>query len=294
MKSFKKITQISLISTTILITSGCVSKNELKEPVQNYLKTNYGFTENFQILAAENNYLVDDTYETYLRIDKPYQAYPRLAFERQDHNFKKDTFKILQSESENFYFEMFKGAYIEQNPKVIDLTKRLIKKYGLVKYSDKIEKDKIETKFMFPYGNIEINILNSKVLIEDFKKTQKIDTNSLLRTVRPSDPRSSNSRFVGVVNFLFEFDLYKNKHSIPKAKDLILDFQKSGVLTQGIYNIDMSVIDSSDDFLGWENNNVALFEVDENGRYTIIATPKYDDLEDSYYYGDYAAKKIEE
>lgn len=37
-----------------------------------------------------------------------------------------------------------------------------------------------------------------------------------------------------------------------------------------------------------------LFEVDENGKYTIIATPKYDDLDNSYFYGDYEAKKIKE
>ena len=44
--------------------------------------------------------------------------------------------------------------------------------------------------------------------------------------------------------------------------------------------------------MGWEYNNVVLFEVDENGKYTIIANPKYDDLDNSYFYGDYAAQKI--
>ncbi|MCU5160441.1 hypothetical protein OCD86_22380, partial [Bacillus pacificus] len=67
------------------------------------------------------------------------------------------------------------------------------------------------------------------------------------------------------------------------------DFQKSGVLTKGIYNIDMLVDDSNG---GSEYNNVALFEVDENGKYTIIASPKYSELENTYFYGDYAAKKI--
>ncbi|HDR7448119.1 TPA: hypothetical protein QCX35_004252, partial [Bacillus toyonensis] len=77
--------------------------------------------------------------------------------------------------------------------------------------------------------------------------------------------------------------------TIPKAQDLIEDFQKSGVLTKGIYNIDMLVDDSNG---GSEYNNVALFEVDENGKYTIIASPKYGELENTYFYGDYAAKKI--
>ena len=44
---------------------------------------------------------------------------------------------------------------------------------------------------------------------------------------------------------------------------------------------------------GSEYNNVALFEVDEGGKYTIIATPKYDELDNSYFYGDYAAKTLE-
>lgn len=54
----------------------------------------------------------------------------------------------------------------------------------------------------------------------------------------------------------------------------------------------MRVDDSNPDhFVGWEYNNVALFEVDGNGEYTIIVTPKYDDIKDTYFYGDYAAKK---
>ncbi|MED2688563.1 hypothetical protein ABEY29_23940, partial [Bacillus toyonensis] len=103
----------------------------------------------------------------------------------------------------------------------------------------------------------------------------------------PSDPRRENYnvRYLGVVNFLFKFDMSK---TIPKAQDLIEDFQKSGVLTKGIYNIDMLVDDSNG---GSEYNNVALFEVDENGKYTIIASPKYGELENTYFYGDYAAKK---
>ncbi len=89
--------------------------------------------------------------------------------------------------------------------------------------------------------------------------------------------------------------MYKNKHPIPKAQDLIDDFQKSEVLTKGIYNIDMLVEDSNPDHIvGSEYSNVALFEVDENGKYTIIATPKYDELGDNYFYGDYAAQNNKE
>ncbi|EJS62848.1 hypothetical protein ICY_04850 [Bacillus cereus BAG2X1-3] len=55
----------------------------------------------------------------------------------------------------------------------------------------------------------------------------------------------------------------------------------------------MFVDDSNPDhFIGWEYNNMALFEVNENGKYTVIATPNYDDIRDTYFYGDYATKKI--
>lgn len=293
--NIQKMTQIILVSISILILNGCVSKDDLKKPVQDYLKTNYGFKKEFQIITSENNFLVDDNYNTHLRIDKPYSAYPRLTFEKETHQDKSIIYNFVQESSDDFYLEMFKGAYIEQHPEVIHATNKIIKKYGLVKYPQKVVIEDGEPAYMFPFDNIELNMVYSQEVLEDFKKTQKIDTNALLPTLKPSDPRRENynSRYIGVVNFLFEFDMNKNKHPIPKAKDLIVDFQQSGVLTKGIYNIDMLVDDSNPDHsVGWEYNNVALFEVDENGKYTIIATPKYDDLDNSYFYGDYVAKKI--
>ena len=82
--------------------------------------------------------------------------------------------------------------------------------------------------YIFPYDNFEFNIIYSQELLDDFKKTQKIDTTKLLPTLIPSDPRRENYnvRYLGVVNFLFKFDMSKNKHPIPKAQDLIEDFQK--------------------------------------------------------------------
>ncbi|EEL67508.1 hypothetical protein bcere0026_55580 [Bacillus mycoides] len=59
-----------------------------------------------------------------------------------------------------------------------------------------------------------------------------------------------------------------------------------------LLGLDMLVEDSNPEHnVGSEYSNVTLFEVDENGKYTIIATPKYDELRDNYFYGDYAAKK---
>lgn len=48
-----------------------------------------------------------------------------------------------------------------------------------------------------------------------------------------------------------------------------------------------------DHYVEWKSNNVAFLEVDENGKYTIIANPKYDDLNRAYYYSDYTTKKYQ-
>ncbi|MFE6169401.1 hypothetical protein ACFVP8_16260 [Viridibacillus arvi] len=283
MKSIKRLIQVILASTSILILSGCFSKDDLNQPIQEYLKTNYGIQDEFSIIKTTNNWFEGIDHQTYIELKKPYRAYPSLMI-------KRDTLKILKEESSDIYFEQFKGAYIEQHPEVVQVMRQIIKNYGLVKYPNKTVPEENGPIRIFPYDNMEFNINDSQELLDNFKKTQKIDTIDLLPILIPSDPRRENynSRYVGVVNFLFEFDINKNKHPIPKAKDLIEDFQKSGVLTKGIYNIDMLVDDSN---AGSEYNNVALFEVDENGKYTVIATPKYDDLRDAYFYDDYAATK---
>ncbi|ACO25669.1 hypothetical protein MRY88_27605 (plasmid) [Bacillus cereus] len=283
MKSIKRLIQVILVSTPILILSGCFSnfsKDDLNQPIQEYLKTNYGIQGEFSVVETDNYWFQGVDHQTYVEMKKPYRAYPFLMIER-------GTWKILNDDSDDIYLEQFKGAYIEQHPEVVQVIEQIIKKYGLVKYPNKFVSVENGPVYIFPYDNLEFNIIYSQELLDDFKKTQKIDTTKLLPTLIPSDPRRENYnvRYLGVVNFLFKFDMSK---TIPKAQDLIEDFQKSGVLTKGIYNIDMLVDDSNG---GSEYNNVALFEVDENGKYTIIASPKYGELENTYFYGDYAAKK---
>lgn len=286
MNSMKRLIQAILVSTSFMILSGCYfSKDKLNQPIQEYLKTNYGIQGEFSVIQTDNNWFGGIGHQTYVEMKKPYHAYPFFMIER-------DTLKILKDDSDDIYLEQFKGAYIEQHPEVVQVIEKIIKKYGLVKYPNKFISVENGPVYIFPYDNFEFNIIYSQELLDDFKKTQKIDTTKLLPTLIPSDPRRENYniRYLGVVNFLFKFDMSKNKHPIPKAKDLIEDFQKSGVLTKGIYNIDMLVDDSNG---GSEYNNVALFEVDEDGKYTIIATPKYDELDNSYFYGDYVAKTLE-
>ncbi|MGG2016920.1 hypothetical protein [Bacillus sp. S10(2024)] len=291
MKSIKRLIQVILLSTSILILSGCYfskdnfSKDSLNQPIQEYLKTNYGIQGEFSVIKTSNNGFVDIGHQTYVEMKKPYRAYPFLMIER-------DTLKVLKDDSDDIYLEQFKGAYIEQHPEVVQVMKQIIKKYGLVKYPNKAAPEENGPIYMFPYDNIGVNVNDYQYLLDDFKKTQKINTTELLTKLIPSDRRNEkrNGKYLGVVNFLFEFDMNKNKHPIPKAKDLIEDFQKSGILTKGIYSIEMKVDDSTH-YVGSEYDNVALFEVDGNGEYTIIATPKYDDFYRTYYYGDYAAEK---
>ncbi|PGB52909.1 hypothetical protein [Bacillus toyonensis] len=290
MKSIKRLIQVTLVSTSFLILSGCYfSKDKLNQPIQEYLKTNYGIQGEFSVIKTSNDWLVDIGHQTYVETKKPYRAYPFLMIE-------KDTLKILKDDSDDIYLEQFKGAYIEQHPEVVQVMKQIIKKYGLVKYPNNAVPEENGPIHIFPYNNIGINVNDHQNLLDNFKKTQTIDTTELLSTLIPGDleNKNRNGMYLGVINFLFEFDMYKNKHPIPKAKDLIEDFQKSRVLTKGIYSIKMRVDDSNPDryYMGSENNNnIALFEVAGNGEYTIIATPKSEDLYDTYYYGDYAAKK---
>lgn len=292
MKFIKRLIQVILVSTSFLILSGCYfPKDQLNQPIQEYLKTNYRIQDEFSVIQTDNNWLNGIDHQTYIEIKKPYRAYPFLMIER-------DTLKILEDHSDDIYLEQFTGAYIEQHPKVVQVMKQIIKKYGLVKYPNKAVPEENDSIRIFPYDNIGVNVNNYQELLDNFKKTQKIDTTELLPKLIPSDlkGKNRNGMYLGVVNFLFEFDMNKNKHPIPRAIHLIEDFQKSRVLTKGIYSIEMRVNDSNPDnfphFIEPEYDNIALFEVDGNGEYTIIATPKSEDLYDTYYYGDYVAKKI--
>lgn len=292
MKFIKRLIQVILVSTSFLILSGCYfPKDQLNQPIQEYLKTNYRIQDEFSVIQTDNNWLNGIDHQTYIEIKKPYRAYPFLMIER-------DTLKILEDHSDDIYLEQFTGAYIEQHPEVVQVMKQIIKKYGLVKYPNKAVPEENDSIRIFPYDNIGVNVNNYQELLDKFKKTQKIDTTELLPKLIPSDlkGKNRNGMYLGVVNFLFEFDMNKNKHPIPRAIHLVEDFQKSGVLTKGIYSIEMRVNDSNPDnfphFTEPEYDNIALFEVDGNGEYTIIATPKSEDLYDTYYYGNYVTKKI--
>lgn len=115
MNSIKRLIQVILASTSILILSGCFSKDDLNQPILEYLETNYGIQGEFSVIQTSNNWFEGIDHQTYIEMKKPYHAYPYLMIDR-------DTLKILEKESrDDIYLSQFKGAYIEQHPKVVQI-----------------------------------------------------------------------------------------------------------------------------------------------------------------------------
>ncbi len=119
MKSIKRLIQVILASTSILILSGCFSKDDLNQPIQEYLETNYGIQGEFFVIQTTNNSFEGIDHQTYVEMKKPYRTYPFLMIER-------DTLKVLKDDSDYIYLEQFKGAFIEQHPEVVQVMKQII------------------------------------------------------------------------------------------------------------------------------------------------------------------------
>jgi len=306
----KKIWKYIILFTSVLALSGCFTKGTLRKPVYNYLKDNFGINEEFNIISTDNNWFEGTDHQTVIEIKKPYHAFPYLLIAR-------DSYDILEG-SDDIYFEMFKGAYIKQHPEVIEVSNELIKKYNIDKkspYEWDIEKqnyfyyinitieeqqedievsnelikkyniDKkspyewdIEKQNYFYYINITIEEQQEDKLIEDFKKNKKINTINIIPTLVRSEPRD-NANNIGVINFIYYYNTYNNEHNVPKAMDLVKDFQKSKVLKQGIYNIAIQTYysESKDNHEPGGDSNYdthVLFSVDDKGNYNVIPTPK--------------------
>jgi hypothetical protein len=263
MSKFKTIILISIL----LLLGGCFSKEDLNDPINQYLSKSYGIKNDFNILYADNNWVEGISHHTVIELKKPYHTYISLEVDR-------DSYEILQEESEDPFLQVFKGAYIDQHPRVLQLTKELNGKYGCIQSPEKY----ISDKDIVPYDNIRFNIEDKQQqkLEEDFKKTQKIDTIALLPRLNSNNPPKRFAIDFGVVNFIFNFDIYKNKHSVPSAEDIVNDFRNSGVLTEGHYAVIVPVGDSTPDIIGnsaQDLSSFVVFKVDAKGKYTIIPTP---------------------
>ncbi len=146
MKSIKRLIQVLVVSTPILILSGCFSnfsKDDLNQPIQEYLKTNYGIQGGFSIVKTNDCWFQGIDHGTYVEMKKPYRAYPFLKIER-------GTLKILNDDSDDIYLEQFKGAYIEQHLEVVQAIEQIITKYGLVKYPNTFVSVEDDPVYIFP------------------------------------------------------------------------------------------------------------------------------------------------
>ncbi|MEH7514726.1 hypothetical protein V7146_18585 [Gottfriedia acidiceleris] len=265
-----------LLITISLFLSGCrIPKSKVEQPVKEYLKSEFNINDGYKILTAENDGECGCNNYAYVELNKPYRTYLSLVIDRKSN-------LVNPKDSDQVYLELFKGAYIEQHPEVINEMRRISKQYGYVKFQSKVVKgSEEEVSFPYPYENIELNMKYSPEIIQEIKNTKQIDTKTLLPTLKPKDARNFNLRYLGVVNFFFKFNIDQSKMAVAQAKDIVSLFQKSGVLTEGVYNIEVNVANIP---------SYALFIVDEKKNYSIIATPKYDDIEEADFYGAYLKK----
>jgi len=272
----KRFSFVFIIAVSVFLSACKIPVSIVKQPVKDYLKSEFNIKDDFKVLAAENDGECGCNNYAYVELNKPYRAYLSLVIDRESN-------LVNPKDSDQVYLELFKGAYIEQHPEVINEIKRISKQYGYVQFQSKVVKgsEEEEVSFPYPYENIELNMKYSPEMIEEIKKTKQIDTKTLLPTLKPKDARNFNLSYLGVVNFFFKFNIDQSKMAVPQAKDIVSLFQKSGVLTEGVYNIEVNVANIP---------SYALFKVDEKKNYSIIATPKYDDLEEADFYGAYLKK----
>ncbi|WP_088011382.1 hypothetical protein [Gottfriedia acidiceleris] len=250
----------------LIFLSGCTgaSNEELKKSIESYLNKNYGIKEKIHIVSVENNWFEGVDYQADVKLNKPYPTYLHLSIDR-------DTLKVIPEDSDDIYFELFKGAYIEQNPEIIQFSNKLIKKYNLNsdKKLEKIYKD----KFFLYYLNINIEQSQELKLIERFRKNNIIDTDVILPSLISSKPKI-NAGHIGVINSIYEYDLYGNENKVPKAETLVEEFRKSKMLKKGIYNIAVQAVNTKTDSRDENKDSNVLFSVDGNGSFLILPTPK--------------------
>lgn len=261
-----KINKMVLISLNIIVVvllSACFSEKDLEQPVKDYLSKEYGIKEDIKILSTDNNWLEGIDHQTFVEIEKPYLTKVYLMIER-------DTLAINEIDSDDIFLEIFKGAYVEQHKDVVNQANKVIKKYSLMEKSPD-EYDMGKQNFYY-FLNFNMQEEQEKDLIEQFKTTQTLNTEEILPSLKMNES-SRNVNYLGVVNFIFLFNTYNNKAEIPKAQNIVAEFEKSHVLTEGIYNIAVNTIEASDDSISLsyydDRNTNVLFSVDQLGRYVI-------------------------
>ncbi|MGG2094772.1 hypothetical protein AB1283_19585 [Bacillus sp. S13(2024)] len=263
MKKIKAVVLILVLSIPIFLLSGCFTKTKLNKPIGDYLSKNYGIKNGeFKILSADNNWFEGIDHQTYVEINKPYHTFAYLIVDRNSHEIDKDS-------GDDVFLEIFKGAYVEQHSDVLKQSDKIIKKYNLLSESPN-DYDKGKQNFYY-YLHVNIDEHQEKELIEDFKQEQKLNTDKIIKNVKVSKPRN-NANYIGVINFIYYYNTYKNSGSVPNAQSIVDDFEKSHVLTEGVYNIAVRTIYSSpasiQQGVDIRDSNV-MFIVDKSGKFKV-------------------------
>ena len=268
-KLFKKHLTI-IIAISVLMLTGCeISKRYVEKNVKLHLN-NYGIN-NYKILGAENDGERGSSNYGYIKINEPYQVNVRLAFDRETNQF-------ISDESDDVYLELFKKAYILQNPEVLKTSNQVIKKYHLMNKPGEVDQGKYNPLNDY-YLDFSIQKDQENRLISEFRKDQNIDTTSLLPSLIGEENKSPyplNNE--AVINFHYQFNLYKNKNNIPKVSEILNDFKESKVLTEGKYFINVEVVSvdqESSTYLSedYPENNI-LFVVDKDRNFKELRTLK--------------------
>lgn len=246
-----------MVALPILLLQGCFAEAEVKGPVKDYLNEKYGVTD-FTIISAAQGWFETQSYDVDVEIQKPYKTITHLSlFESKE---------IDEGSSSDIFVDIMKGAYIKQFPKVMDVTESLIDKYKLLDWSP-MNGNEVNQKFYY-YLRMNLGEQQREKILKDFKKTQVLDMKKLIPTLKPE---KSFQEF-GVVNFIFYYNTYNQSGDIPNAQNLFEDLKNSGVLTEGLYQVSVQMIEVPEEGgYTWkkdERNTNVLFKVDKSGQYT--------------------------
>jgi hypothetical protein len=259
-----------IIAFLVLLLTGCeIPKRFVEENVKLHLK-NYGIN-NYKILGAENDGERGSSKYGYVEINKPYHVNVTLAFDRETNQF-------ISDESDDVYLELFKKAYIQQHPEVLKVSNQIIKKYHLMDKPGTVEREKYKPLKNY-YLDFNIEKEQKKRLIDELRKKKKIETISLLPSLTSEEDKSPYPlKNESVINFHYQFNIYKNKNTIPKASDILNDFKESKVLNEGKYFLNVQVVSYEPDSAtyldeDYPENNI-LFVVGNDGEFREIRTLK--------------------
>ena len=235
------------------------TKIKVKKPVGNYLSEHYGIKDgDFKILSAYENLLAGVDIETYIEIKQPYHTTTHVGVDP-------NSLEIDEEEGKDVFLDIFKGAYIQQHSDVLKQSEKIIKKYKLL--SESPDAYQISRKNFYYYLSFKIEEQQAKELLIEFKQKQKLNTNKIIKTLNISESKI-NTDYEGVVNFHFDYEVEKGKGNIPDIQSVMNDYEKSNVLTEGIYSIELQPRNPEEILNG--DSSIIVFSVDQSGEFQVI------------------------